>query len=346
MNTAEQIMGYIAEESKIIETLAAKRQKIVQVVGNLKLPEKLRQVFLIGCGTSLNGSFAVQPLLEKTIGVPVTALPALEFLNYTPDELIGPDTLVIAFSQSGNTDVVCESCARALSKGSTTIAITDEFDSRLGKICNITLPICIGEETVGPKTKGFSASVMVSYLLTWSLSQRYTSDQSMPGYLERHFDMIADQVRVTFERSISLLDPIIQQLAGTQDLFVLGAGPAWSAAREGALKVLEIARIHAESIEAEEMCHGRFRIIHSNAPVILLAPTGSTLRRVISIEEKTRDKRAPFIVITDDDAAPLFKTDLKIVLPTVEETLSPLNLIVPLQVLAVKLAVKKGIIIK
>lgn len=345
MNADEQILKYISEEGAVLSKAFENRHRIDDLLCEAKFPRELRRIYLIGCGSSFNEAMASRHALEAMTGLTADAVPAWEFITYTAPAAV-KEALVVAYSQSGTTDVVCDACAWAVAHGAVAVGVTDVLDSRLAQVVGFVASTYVGQESVGPKTKGFSTAVMATYLLGLALAKWQQADGAMIDRCERSLGELPGLVAQLTEDVRPQMASVASQFVGAHDLFVLGAGPNWGTAEEGALKIVEMARIHSEGMELEEIRHGRLRIVNPNTPVVLMAPRISELERVVALEAALKTKRAPTLILTDRSGASTFSADLKVTLPSIEEIFSPLVNVVPLQLLAVELAIRKGLVIK
>ncbi|WOD40343.1 glutamine--fructose-6-phosphate transaminase (isomerizing) [Nodosilinea sp. E11] len=323
---------------------------------SLGLPDELltglEHLQIVACGTSWHAALVGKYLIEELANLPVMVQYASEF-RYSPTPLI-PHTLTVGVTQSGETaDTLAalemEQTRRAAHPdprfAPRMLGITNRPESSLSRLVPHIIDTHAGIEIGVAATKTFTAQVMAFYFLAIDLAYRrqtLTGDRieailnglhQLPAYIE--------QVLESQERYI---EELAHEFNETQDFIFLGRGINFPIALEGALKLKEISYIHAEGYPAGEMKHGPIALLDAKVPVVAIAMPGSVYDKVLSNaqEAKARDAQLIGVVpMNDADAADTF--DRLLPVPVVDELLSPIVAVIPLQLLAYHIAARRGL---
>jgi glutamine---fructose-6-phosphate transaminase (isomerizing) len=307
-------------------------------------PQELTQakrLVLLACGTSYHAALVGKFLIEGLARVPVEVDLGSEFRYRDP--LVGPDDLVVAISQSGETADTLAAVREARAKGAKAIAICNVVGSSLTRESSGVIYTHAGPEIGVASTKAFTTQLVVLYMLAVHLGRlrgaldaeagRQLIDDlvQLPGLLQQALDM-EDQVSA-----------VAEQFSQAEDFLYLGRGICYPVALEGALKLKEISYIHAEGYPAGEMKHGPIALIDEKMPVVVLANKNDVLEKVLSNMEEVRARGGRLIAVTEvDNAAAQSLADASITVPHAPELLAPVLLTVPLQLLAYHVAVLRG----
>ena len=268
-------------------------------------PERLsrvRRIVLLACGTSYYASLIARAMLERWVRLPVEPWIASEF-RYA-DPVIGPDCLVIAITQSGETADTIAAIKLAKATGAPVIGITNTVGSALTREVDATLYMQAGPEISVPATKTFVASVMVLTLLSLHLAAaRATLSPATTTTLLRQMEALP----VLMETALAVADdpenPIQQVarwLAKCQSSMFIGRGVGYPLAREGALKLKEVSYIHAEGYPAGELKHGPITLLDDATPLVAIALQSHTYEKVISNIQEVRARHARVIAIATE----------------------------------------------
>ncbi|HIK46478.1 MAG TPA: glutamine--fructose-6-phosphate transaminase (isomerizing) [Leptolyngbyaceae cyanobacterium M65_K2018_010] len=322
----------------------------------LELPadllDGLEHVQIVACGTSWHAGLVGKYLIEQLAGLPTLVQYASEF-RYSPTPLIA-NTLTIGVTQSGETaDTLAalemEQERRAAHAddryGPRLLGITNRPESSLARLVPHIIDTHAGIEIGVAATKTFTAQVMAFYFLALELAYRRQS--LTPPAIETILNQL-HQLPAYIEQVLESQERYIEELAhdfnDTQDFIYLGRGINFPIALEGALKLKEISYIHAEGYPAGEMKHGPIALLDAKVPVVAIAMPGSVYDKVLSNaqEAKARDAQLIGVVPMDDDhAADIF--DRLLPVPPVDELLSPIVAVIPLQLLAYHIAARRGL---
>jgi glucosamine--fructose-6-phosphate aminotransferase (isomerizing) len=309
-----------------------------------------RQVRIIACGTSWHAGLAGKFMIERLARLPVEVDYGSEFRYRDP--ILDANTLTICISQSGETADTIAAQREAKQKGSPTLAICNVMGSMITREAAGTILTHAGPEIGVASTKAFTAQLTALLLLAAHLGEvRGTLLPESAKALLQEFTRIPHKIETVLQAEESgFYENLARQFFRCTDFLYLGRGIHYPIALEGALKLKEISYIHAEGYPAGEMKHGPNALIDENLPVVVIAtrdesdPASMTLyeKSVSNIKEvKARDGIVISIVTANDHLA-REASDHLIELPPAPELLVPLLEIIPLQLLAYHIAVRRG----
>ncbi|HEY2352541.1 MAG TPA: glutamine--fructose-6-phosphate transaminase (isomerizing) [Candidatus Acidoferrum sp.] len=307
-------------------------------------------VRIVACGTSWHAGLAAKFMIEKLARVPVEVDYGSEFRYRDP--ILDSRTLTVCISQSGETADTLAAQREAKLKGSPTLAICNVIGSMITREASGTIPTHAGPEIGVASTKAFTAQLTALLLLATYLGQiRGKVAGECAVKLMQEITRIPHKMeRVLQVDEKGVYENLARQLFRFSDFLYLGRGIHYPIALEGALKLKEISYIHAEGYPAGEMKHGPNALIDENLPVVVLATRDETdpdsmtryEKSVSNIQEvKARDGIVISIVTENDHLARAASNHI-IELPPAPELLSPLLEIIPLQLLAYHIAVRRG----
>lgn len=322
---------------------------------NLSIPsswyQDLEQIEILACGTSWHASLVGKYLLEQLAGIPTIVQYASE-ARYAPTPL-RPHTLTIGVTQSGETADTLASLAMEQQRrinakpeyAAKLLGITNRPESSLAQLVPHIIDTRAGIEIGVAATKTFIAQLIAFYLLALDMAWHR---QTLPKY--RLLEIIKDlrQLPTQMEQLLQDQEKSIEELAHdfneTHDFIFLGRGINFPIALEGALKLKEISYIHAEGYPAGEMKHGPIALLDEKVPVVAIAMPGSVYEKVISNaqEAKARDARLIGVMPKEEPEAQEIFNDI-LGVPVVDEILSPILTVIPLQLLAYHIAARRGL---
>ncbi len=311
----------------------------------------LENIEIIACGTSWHAGLVGKYLLEQLAQIPTSVHYASEFRYALPP--ITANTLTIGITQSGETAdtlaALAEEKERRIAKGGKfsprLLGITNRLDSSLARIVPNLIDTCAGIEIGVAATKSFMAQLMGFYCLSLDLAyRRQTLPLSRISELLEGLRLLPSLMETVLEGQERYIQDLAYQFSETQDFMFVGRGINFPIALEGALKLKEISYIHAEGYPAGELKHGPIALLDSKVPVVAIAVPGIVYEKAISNaqEAKARDSRLIGVVkINDSDASEIFDDILPV--PEVDELLSPVLTVIPLQLLAYHIAARRGL---
>jgi glucosamine--fructose-6-phosphate aminotransferase (isomerizing) len=326
------------------------RGRVNAETGEVQIPEanltpelvaRLRRVMLVSCGTSYHAGLVARLMIERLTGLSAEVDLASEFRYRDP--VVGPDTLVVAISQSGETADTLGAAKTARLKGASVLAITNVVGSALAREADGVIYTHAGPEIGVASTKTFTATITAGYVLALALGlqrgaltatesqKRIAELLEIPGIMTealRHMDPVAD---------------LAKQLARHESFLYLGRGVHFPIALEGALKLKEISYIHAEGYAGGEMKHGPIALIDEDMPVVALVPRDGTYERMAGNIEEVKARAGRIIAVTHlGDTAMARRADHVLEVAPAVDLLAPLVTVIPLQLLAYHVAIIRG----
>jgi glucosamine--fructose-6-phosphate aminotransferase (isomerizing) len=299
------------------------------------------RVYFVGHGSSLYNGQVGKYLVEHIAGIPAEAIPAFSFASYAETKLLGPKTLVVGISTTGGTKSVVEALARARAEGAPILTITAHDGTPISEGVEATILSGGEADTISVKTSSYVLAIVSIITLALGLA----------GAGEAVRDEWRQQVREAGAGAANFLTRQrgeIQSLAGTfasaSRVFVVGSGPNLGTAGEGALKVIEMAKMHAEAQELEDFFHGRLREVDQVNPMFFIAPGGRTSARVLDLLTVMKHVRSPSVVLTDVITPGIAELATHVIkMPvTLNEFATPLVYIIPLHLFGYEMALVRG----
>jgi glutamine---fructose-6-phosphate transaminase (isomerizing) len=307
--------------------------------------KRAKRVMLLACGTSWHAALVGKFLLEQVARMPAEVDYGSEFRYRDP--IVGPKTLAVAISQSGETADTLAAFREAKELGALGVAICNVQGSMLTREAEGTLLTHAGPEIGVASTKAFTAQLAALALLALYLGRLHgtLSPERCRKLLEglaRVPHLMEDALRAS-----SRLDELARSVVNVTDFLFLGRGVNYPIALEGALKMKEISYIHAEGYPAGEMKHGPIALIDEKMPVVALCPPGRTYEKMLSNVQEVKARGGRVVAITAQGDQKIrdvldLSSDLIFDVPAVDEVWSPLVTVIPLQLLAYHVAVRAG----
>ena len=301
----------------------------------------IQRIVLVGMGTSLHAAMVGRHYIERITGIPAEVDNASEWRYREP--VVGPETLVISVSQSGETVDTLAAMELAKKRGCRQITICNGIGSQATRMADGTVYTRCGLEIGVASTKTYLAGITALYLLAAYLGQErgLIDRERMGGYLEplAHLPYLAGEVLSHAEEQ----EALAQDFARYENFLFLGRGLHYPVMMEGALKLKEVSYIHAEGYPAGEMKHGPIALIDPEMPVFAIVPQGDLRAKMLNNIEQVRAREGVVIAIGyegDTDLAE--KADRVIYVPETTELLSPVLTSIPVQLFAYNVAVRRG----
>ncbi|MFA5090248.1 MAG: glutamine--fructose-6-phosphate transaminase (isomerizing) [Candidatus Omnitrophota bacterium] len=301
----------------------------------------LESIIIVACGTAYHAGLCGKYILEELCRIPVSVDLSSEFRYRQP--IIPKNALVIAISQSGETADTLAAVKEAKKRGARVLAICNVLGSSLVRASDGVIYTYAGSEIGVASTKAYTAQLAILYLLALHLcSIKNTLDKKAikdllaalkkcPALIQRILD------RQEYVKAVSL------RHAHFGSFLFLGRNINYPAAMEGALKLKEISYIPAEGYAAGEMKHGPLALIDEYRAVVCISPASKVYEKMVSnIQEICSRKGKVIAIVTEEDEKIKALVSEVIYIPRIEEVFSPLLVVVPLQLLAYHIAVKRG----
>jgi len=290
----------IFEEPKAIRDTIRGCSEGLQTVLDEVAAEGFRVVYLSGSGTSYYASLAGQYAMSTLTSLTATAVPASELSSWVSPT--ARDFLLIAFSQSGESVDVLSAAKTALRMGGKVFAVTNEPRSALAKMANFVLLTRAGRELAVTATKTYVSQLAAIYLLSIELSgiQKVKSEVELDELRKG----LKEAPRLA-EETLTSTDKVVRELAEkyrhNKFFFILGSGPNYTTALEGALKLKESCNVFAEGYASREFLHGPMRLVDENTPMIFITPPDKALSEHLDLIERFRRLGAPIITVSGGD---------------------------------------------
>ncbi|MDQ1525390.1 MAG: hypothetical protein QOG18_3 [Microbacteriaceae bacterium] len=306
----------------------------------------INRVVILGCGTAAYSGMLGKYAIEKWARIPVDVELSHEFRYRDP--VIDGNTLVVSISQSGETMDTLMAVKYAIEAGARTLSICNTQGATIARESDAVIYTHAGPEVAVASTKAFVAQVAALYLFGLHLARvRGTLSSPEIAGLAAELQALPDQLAIVLEQHDA-----IKQLAGwmtdTRSVLFLGRHAGYPVALEGALKLKELAYIHAEGFAAGELKHGPIALIEAGQPVFVIVPSprakDSLHKKVVSNIQEIRARGARILAIAEQgDAAVLPYADVVIPIPLASTLFEPLLAVAPLQIFAMELASAKGL---
>ena len=308
----------------------------------------LRRINIVASGTSRHAGMVGQYLIQDMVNIPVDVDYASEFEYRNP--LIGPGEITIVITQSGETADTSAAQREAKAKGSRTVAISNVKDSTIAREADGVLYTLAGPEISIASTKAFTAQMAVLFLFALYLGQvrgKFSREQRRL-YLKDLLE-IPEKLKLQLETA-SLCESLADRYHKFDDFLFMGRAAHYPVAMDGALKLKEVSYIHAEGYPTGETKHGPLALIDEKLPIVIIATRdqddpGSVLRyeKTVANIKTFKDQGARIIALTSEGDEELAKLTDAIPVPTTHELLLPILEIVPMQLFAYYMAVRRGL---
>ena len=341
----------IAEQPKAVADALLGR---LDADGRLRLDEMnltdedlrgIDKVVVVACGTAAHAGLVAKYAVEHWTRIPVEVELASEFRYRDP--IVGPSTLVIAISQSGETMDTLMALRHAAEQGARTLAICNTVGSTIPREADAVVYTYAGPEIAVASTKAFLTQIIAAYLVGLYLAQvRGQLDRDEIGAVMAELSDMPQKVDLVLD-TVEPVRALARRYADATSVLFIGRHVGFPVALEGALKLKELAYMHAEGFAAGELKHGPIALIEDGVPVVVIVPSPVSSPvlhdKIVSAIQEVRARGARIIAIAEegDERITAF-TDACIRVPAVPTLMQPLVSTVPLQVFACEMATAKG----
>jgi len=302
----------------------------------------IKSVMLIGCGTAFHSCLIAKYWMEQSTNLDVSVDIASEF-RYRKVRF-KKDCLYIFVSQSGETADTYAALDLCKQNKMKTCAVVNVVESSLARDTDLVLPIHCGQEIGVASTKAFMGQMLVLYILSLKISYDQNSiTKEEYKYKLKNLLKLSNSAKKTLKVDQKILN-IAKVFADAKGSMFLGRGYSFPIALEGALKLKELAYVHAEGYPAGEMKHGPLALIEEGMPVVVLAPRDKHYKKTISNMQEVIARGAKVLLITNKNKDEITSENIweKIEVDSLDEDLMPFLMTIPLQKLAFYSALKKG----
>jgi glucosamine--fructose-6-phosphate aminotransferase (isomerizing) len=336
-----------AAEDTLLGRVSAETGKVF--IEDLNISESdlraVTKIVFVACGTSWHAGLVGKFLVERYAKVPTEVDYGSEY-RYR-DFIVDEHTLVVVITQSGETADTLAALREARKRGARSIAICNVVGSMATREAEGTLYTHAGPEIGVASTKAFTSQLVALNILALYLAQaRGTLTESQTRKEIAALLGLPKQMEQALKAS-SVMEDISGRYFNRSDFLFLGRGINYPIALEGALKLKEISYIHAEGYPAGEMKHGPIALIDSAMPVVSIAPNDHLFEKMLGNIQEVKARGGAVIAVTTDGHDTLKSvldpaTDAMVSLPRVPEMLVPIVMVLPLQLLAYHVAVRRG----
>ena len=307
---------------------------------NLKLKfKKFEKIVIIACGTAYNAGLVGKYAIEKWGQIPVDVELASEYRYREPS--LDKKTLVIPISQSGETMDTLMALRYAKSKGATIFSVCNTNGSTIGRESDAVLYTHAGPEIAVASTKAFATQLIAMYLIGLEIGK------SLDNLSKKEVNAIVEQLSALpakVEQVLETVEPLrelTRKFKDAESVLFLGRHVGYPTALEGALKLKELAYMHAEGFAGGELKHGPIALIDKGTPVVAIMPAEHSVlaEKMASNIQEVKARGAVVIAISEFD---FVGADYLIRIPKIDQLLQPVLAVVPLQVIAYEMAVARG----
>jgi glutamine---fructose-6-phosphate transaminase (isomerizing) len=308
-----------------------------------ELLRSCKRIVVVACGTSYHAGLIGRYALEEWGRVPVEMDIASEYRYRNP--VVGPDDLVIGITQSGETADTLAAMRLAQERGATVLAVTNIMGSQATRTADAVILTRAGLEVSVAATKTFVAQVAAIYLLALRLAElRGTLPDDRRRELITDFKHLPHAINEITEGSLDAIDRVAESVHNSEFFLYLGRHVGLAVALEGALKLKEISYIATDAYAAGEMKHGPIALLEDGTPVVVVATDSPVVEKVISNMQEVRARGAHVVAVAaeGDGRVPPHAAET-LTVPAVDWMLQPILAVIPLQLLAYRIARLRGL---
>ncbi len=342
----------IFEQPDSLANVLSGRLKNGRIKLSLKLNWPLKRIIIVACGTSWHSALIGKYLIEDIVRLPVEVDYASEFRYRRP--LVGPQDLLIAVSQSGETADTLAALREAKKQGGQSLGIINVVGSTISREVDSGIYLHAGPEIGVASTKAFTAQVAALLLFALYLKEhlfikakgKARATYKNPAAGEKLETALKDLPKLAAKAldGAKSVRALAKKFKGTTNFLYLGRGLNFPVALEGALKLKEISYIHAEGYPAAEIKHGPIALIDANMPVVFVATKNDLSAKIISNIQEVKARGGQIIALVDRDYNEIKRlADYLIKVPSTHPYLAPIINVIPLQLLAYYIADYKGL---
>ncbi len=301
---------------------------------------KINRIVITGCGTSWHAGLIGEYMIEELARLPTEVEYASEFRYRNP--IVDERTLVIGISQSGETADTLAALREAKRRGARTLGLVNVVGSTIAREVDGGIYLHAGPEIGVASTKAFTSQIAALALLTIKMGRLRALSILQGREVVRALARLPEQVERVLAKAAAV-EQLAERLVRASNVLYLGRGYNFPVALEGALKLKEISYIHAEGYPAAEMKHGAIALIDDLMPVVFIAPRDAVYQKVLSNVEEVKARGGRVIaILTEGDTGLARLADHRLEIPETLDLLTPVLSVLPLQLLAYYIAVRRG----
>lgn len=300
----------------------------------------VRRVVIVGCGTSLHAGMVGKCLFEKLCDIPTAPEQAAEFRYSNP--IVGPNDWVMALSQSGETADTLAAVRESIRKGALVSGLCNVVGSTIAREAGRGVYLHAGPEISVASTKAFTAQVTALLMMALKLGRTRRLSFEDGDRLVKEISRLPELVGKVLKENDAIAK-VAEKYAKANDMFFIGRGMLYPVALEGALKIKEVAYVHAEGYQAAELKHGPIALLSEMTPVVALLADIPGKEKTLGNVQECRARMAPVIgVVTEGDDAATAAVTNALTIPKTCAELSPIVTVVALQLFAYHVARLRG----
>ena len=300
-----------------------------------------KRIIISACGTSWHAGLVGEYMLEEYARIPTEVEYASEFRYRNP--VLNPDDAIFFISQSGETADTLAAMKEAKLRGALVLGICNVVGSSIARESEAGIYTHAGPEIGVASTKAFTSQLVVLALITLLLARKRNMSLADGKLIGEELLKIPDKIQKILELNDGI-EKIAEDFKDAKNFLYLGRGFNFPVALEGALKLKEISYIHAEGYPAAEMKHGPIALIDDDMPAVFIAPKDTQYDKILSNIEEVKARNGRIIAIaSESDGNIEHQLNYTIKIPDTIRMLTPLLTVIPLQLLAYHIAVKKGL---
>ncbi len=304
--------------------------------------EKINKVYIVACGTAYHAGLVGKFAIEKFAKIPVITDIASEFRYRDP--FVDENTLLILVSQSGETADTLASLRYAKEKGARILSVTNVVGSSIARESDDVFYTWAGPEVSVASTKAYTTQLVSFYMIALDFAiKKGTITKEFYNEMIEKLKEMPSKVEKALEEETYIKEDVAKTIKDASSAFYLGRGLDYNLAMEGALKIKEISYIHAEAFAAGELKHGTIALIEKGTPVIAIATQEELFEKMVSNMEEVKARGAYVIAIAQEKNKEVEKAADKVIyIPNVDDMLSSILTVLPLQLLSYYVAVERG----
>ena len=304
--------------------------------------DKINKVYIVACGTAYHAGLVGKFAIEKFAKIPVITDIASEFRYRDP--FVDENTLLILVSQSGETADTLASLRYAKERGARILSVTNVVGSSIARESDDVFYTWAGPEISVASTKAYTTQLVSFYMIALDFAiKKGTITREFYNEMIDKLKEMPEKVSKALEQEEYIKNDVAKTLKDANSAFYLGRGLDYNLAMEGALKIKEISYIHAEAFAAGELKHGTIALIEKGTPVIAIATQEELFEKMVSNMEEVRARGAYVIAIAQEKNTEVEKAADKVIyIPNVDDIVSSILTVLPLQLLSYYVAVERG----
>ena len=320
------------------------KQGATAVLAGLNLSPRdlaaIRRLVIIGCGTSLHAGMVGKYLFESLADLPTSPEQAAEFRYSNP--IVGPDDWAIALSQSGETADTLAAVRESIRKGALVSGLCNVVGSTIAREAGRGVYLHAGPEISVASTKAFTAQVTALLMMALKMGRTRRLSHEEGARLVNEIERIPELVAEVVKQNDAIAE-IAEKYAQAKDMFFIGRGSLYPTALEGALKIKEVAYVHAEGYQAAELKHGPIALLSEQTPVVALLADVPGKEKTVGNVQECRARQAPVLgIVTEGDTDAAAHVNDAIFIPRTSPEIAPIVTVVALQLFAYRVARLRG----